>query len=516
MDMNPISAEHQKQAKLLLSENAIDAFNSGYCKYLLNSRNPNLGNLTSSDRALYYCHIAYRMLLFRREHELEPLHEDLYRAIRDAQQTVCGEPYMPEHYSSDINNLLEWKFITIRLEKERIRGYKDPRRTKYRYGLTNETIRFLVWLEERLLDDIEERISDARDLLEEVAGTIKELARLLRSLSNQEREPDENEARRILYQINKLDQLTRDVGSTLSEFNARLLGFLVCEYNINSLRELLSSLSTYVEKYMSRIGSLREALLADLKMINRPKQRQMIETARKIMDRERLSAPREFRTRTESADPLEIPSILIRFYKDNGQLDTICHRINESSLRVWHRMSSHLKELERKSHRIGDLRERMIEISAKPEDYVPAQWIDRLLSWGHFRGDMHFWDESEQADPPRPRKSSWKHRKSPVLFLQERKKGEAVAQSMEQTRLNHLKEWIKNRTSQDGTWKFSDGPYAGLPDFQKLIELARAGILGNGKKLRSIDFTLTPLDEKTELNADDMTIKCNDMEIKPR
>ncbi len=114
------------------------------------------------------------MLLFRREHELEPLHEDLYRAVRSAQESITGEPYLNEHYTSDINNLYDWKLITVRLEKERIRGYKDTRRTKYRYGLTNETIRFLVWLEERLLDDIEEHISDARDLLEEVAGTIKE------------------------------------------------------------------------------------------------------------------------------------------------------------------------------------------------------------------------------------------------------------------------------------------------------------------------------------------------------
>jgi hypothetical protein len=514
--MNPISVEQQKQAKSLLSENAIDAFKSGYCRYLLNSRNPNLGNLTGSDRALYYCHITYRMLLFRREHELEPLHEDLYRAVQDAQRTISGEVYPPEQYASDINNLLEWKLITSRLEKERIRGYKDTRRTKYRYGLTNETIRFLVWLEERLLDDIEEKIGDARDLLEEVAGTIKELARLLRSLSNHEREPDENEARRILYQINKLDQLTRDVGSTLSEFNARLLGFLVCDYNIDLLRDLLSSLNTYVEKYMSRIGGLRETLLADLKTINRPKQRHLIETARIIMDRERRLAPREFRTRTESADPLDIPSILIRFYRDNGQLDGLYHRINESSLRVWHRMSSHLKELERKSHRIGDLRERMLEISGKPEDYVPVQWMERLLSWGHFRGDMHFWDESEKADPPRPRKSSWKHRTSPVLFLGERKKGEGVAQSMEQARLNVLKEWITFRASPTGTWKFSDGPYAGLPDFQKLIELARAGILGNGKKLKSIDFSLTPLEDTTMLKANEATMKCNDMEIRPR
>ncbi len=514
--MNLSFQEKQTQARALLSENAVTAFDEGFCVHLQSGRNPNLGNLLGSERALFYMHIAYRMLLFRREHELEPLHEDLYRAVRDAQQSINDEPYQPEHYTSDINNLHEWKLITIRLEKERIKGYKDTRRTKYRYGLTDETIRFLVWLEERLQDDIEEHISDARDLLEEVAGTIKELRRFLNTLHNQNRDPDENEARRILYQINKLDQLSHDVDSTLNEFNARLLGFLVCDYDIGTLRELLKSLHLYVEKYLSRIGMVRETLLPDLRKINSPKSREKIRFAKKIMDQERLSAPREFRARSESADPIEVPAILIRFYKNDGRLDVICHRINDSALRVWRRMSTHLKELERKSHRIDDLRARMAELASKPEEYIPVDWMVQLLSWGHMRGDMHQWDEHELAEPPRPKKGSWKKHRSPVLFLESAKPGEGVALSMEQTRLNLLKEWLQSRIVPGNNWKFSVGPYTGLPDLQKTLELARAGILGNGKKLKSIDFMLTPLESETVLQADRISIRCNDMEIKSK
>ena len=511
--MNSAAGEKYLQSRELLSEHAVAAFDKGYCRHLLTERNATLGNLIGSERALFYCHIVYRMLLFRREHELEPLHEDLYRAVREAQETVNGGSYPPEQYASDINSLHDWKLITVRLEKERIRGYKDTRRTKFRYGLTGETIRFLVWLEERLLDDIEERIGDARDLLEEVAGTIRELARFIRSLHSQRRDPDENEARRILYQIGKLDQLTRDVGTTLSEFNARLLGFLVCDYDIETLRELLNSLNMYVEKYMTRIGILRETLLPDLKKINGPRSREKIEAAKNVLDLERRSAPREFRTRSESADPLEIPVLLIRFYKNDGVLDTICHRINGSALKVWRRMSTHLKELERKSHRIEDLRERMAELAVKPQGYVPVEWMERLLSWGHFRGDMHYWDDREIADPPRPRKSSWKYRQSPTLFLEHRKPGEGAVQSMEQTRLNRLKEWITLRITEKRTWTLSDGPYHELHDFRRVMELLRAGLLGNGRKLRSIGFSLNPLRTETVMEADTMSLRGEDMEV---
>jgi hypothetical protein len=258
---------------------------------------------------------------------------------------------------------------------------------------------------------------------------------------------------------------------------------------------------------------LRETLLPDLKKINGPKSRDRIEAAKEIMDRERLSAPREFRARSESADPLEIPSLLIRFYKDNGVLDAICHRINESALRVWRRMATHLKELERKSHRIEDLRERMMELTQQGPDSVPAEWLQGLLSWGHFRGDMHHWDEMEMADPPRPRKSSWKHRQSPVLFLGQKQRGQGAVQSMEQTRLNLLKNWIDKRITAEGGWALSDGPYSELPDFQKVMELVRAGLLGNGKKLRSIDFALTPLEREMALQVQTMSLRGRDMVI---
>ncbi len=328
------------------------------------------------------------------------------------------------------------------------------------------------------------------------------------------RDPDENESRRILYQINKLGQLSHDISSTLSEFNARLLGFLVCDYNIDELRGLLNSLNLYVEKYMTRIGSLRETLLPDLKKINSLKSIEKIGIAKTIMNKERLSAPREFRVRSESADPLEIPSLLLRFYKNNGVLDTVCHRINDSALRVWRRMSTHLKELERKSHRIEDLRERMKELAKKSPDYVPTEWLQSLLSWGHFRGDMHHWDDQEKADPPRPRRSSWKYRRSPVLFLEQKSRGEGAVQSMEQTRLNILKSWIEERILPDGHWRISDGPYNDLSDFPKIMELARAGLLGNGKKLKSIDFSLTPLELDAILGAQQMTLRCKDMEVR--
>ncbi|MBN1981191.1 MAG: hypothetical protein JW795_06645 [Chitinivibrionales bacterium] len=504
----------QEQARALLSEKSVDAFEKGFARTLIVSRNQSLGNLIGAERAVFYLQIVYRMLLFRREHELEPLHEDLYRAVRPGQESCGAENYTLDQFLGDINCLIEWNLITVRLEKERIRGYKDTRRTKYRYSLQAETIAFLMWLEERLEDEIVERGVDARDLLEEMAGTVHELLRMLRASTGGE--TDENTARRILFQIHKLSQITSDVNDSLVEFNARLLSFLICEYDIEQLRQLLSGLQMYVEKYMIRIGALRQTLVPDLRKLQARRMLETVSASHQFMEAQRRATPRQFRMSGETADPALIPRQLMQFYREQGTLDTICHRIHDSALRVWNRMSTHLKELERKSHRIDDLRQRMKELAAKPEHEVPLLWIRQLLSWGHMIGDMHYFSDRQRADPPKPRKTSWKHRVSPVLYLQRKTKFSEAVQSMEQTRLARLKAWVEERfaTVSSRQWRLSQGPYASFDDLQMVIELAKAGLLSNGKKLRSVDLAAEILSETVRLSQERMNLACRDTEIK--
>src|SRR5574344_1211328 len=118
---------------------------------LLANRNKEVGHLLLSERAVAYVTILAALLGFRREHELEPLHDDLYAAVRAG---LDGDgAYTPDAFNQDIRQLLLWNLITDRLEKERLRGYKDTRRRKFRYRLTDESAAFLLWLEARRRDD---------------------------------------------------------------------------------------------------------------------------------------------------------------------------------------------------------------------------------------------------------------------------------------------------------------------------------------------------------------------------
>ncbi len=95
---------------------------------LLEGRNRQLGQLLLAERAVVYVSILSALLEFRRNHELEPLHEDLYVALRD----TLDAAYTSEHYNQDLRQLLDWNLIDERIEKERLRGYRDTRRRKFR------------------------------------------------------------------------------------------------------------------------------------------------------------------------------------------------------------------------------------------------------------------------------------------------------------------------------------------------------------------------------------------------
>ncbi len=497
----------------LFHSDPLPAYESGAVSELIGRRNPTVANLLGSERALAYAQIAYRMLLMRRGHELEPLHEDLYHAVAGVQERTLGQPYGQDQFNIDIHQLIEWNLITVRLEKERIRGYRDTRRTKYRYGLTSDTIHFLVWLEERLQDDLEDRTPDARDLLEELCGTVHELVKLLRALAR--RSPDDAESRRILFQIYKSEQITHDIAASLTEFNARMLGFLVIEYNIEELRDLLTALREYVDRYLSRIATLRADLIEDIRRLGGKRYRERLYAAYTQMESERRNAPQLLQSGGRRSDPSLVARDLYRFYRDEGTLDSLCHRINGSALHVWQRMSSHLKELERRSNRIEDIRMRLRELAELPPDTVPTGLITSVLSWAHMRGDMHFWDHEEKADPPRPRRNSWKRRQSPATILRPKTAAGAVVHSMEQERLKNLLQWLSEMglIGNFAETLLSRGDFQSGRDLGRILELARAGILAEGRKLKSVGCAVMPLPEFAKLTVEEIRMYCPDLRI---
>ncbi len=479
---------------------------------LLADRNTHVGSLLVSERSFFYLNILYRLLLFKRDYELEPLYEDIYNGVLSAQQGLTQE-YDQDQFRSDLNRLEQWDLVDFRIEKQRLRGYRDNRKRKFRYRLKNEAVHLLEWLEQRCLDDIQHRGNDTRDLLGETRGSLGELLRLLHSFK-----PDadgrEETARRILFQLFKAGDLGQEISTGLADLNGRLLFFLVQNYQIDQVKTLIVEIESYVDTFLKQTYSLRQEILPLLERLQQDKNRNKLLSCDQIMEAERLRTPNLLQTR-RNINVAAIPERLQLFFEEQGGLDQLLQRINHSAIHVWQKLRSHLRELERKNNRIQDIRRRMEELAGLADDHCAFGFINALLAQPQNRFDPNYWDEVEKAEPPAPRKRTAARATFPKQYLRKKKVTGKAVESMDEARLKALRQWIADTIPFDetGTGALSKAKFHNFDDFSKVIELARSGLLANGKRLSRIDYQLTTEQRQIMQAVNDFSLCCPEMAL---
>ena len=100
--MEPTTPPHDIQN--LFSNDGLAYFQQHGSATLLAKRNINVGSLLTTERALFYLNILYRILLFKRDYELEPLYDDIYNGVQAAQTTI-DQNYSQDQFRSDISQL---------------------------------------------------------------------------------------------------------------------------------------------------------------------------------------------------------------------------------------------------------------------------------------------------------------------------------------------------------------------------------------------------------------------------
>ncbi len=503
--------ENQQEITGLFGKEALSFFERGRARVLLEGRNRRLGSFYTSERAISYLNILYRMLLFKREHELEPLYDDIYRAVLPA-QSVQDEEYDHDRFRSDLDQLASWNLVDFRIEKQRLRGYRDNRKRKFRYRLKSETVHFLEWLEQRLLDDIHNRGNDTRDLLGEMRGTLGELLRLVHRF-RPEQDNSAETARRVLFQLFKAGDLCQEITGGLADFNGHLLFFLVKRYAIEEVRQLIKEVDHYVETFLQQSYSLRLEILPLLDRLHNKKNLDKLVHCHEVMERERLRTPNLLQTRRD-AQAVAIPERLMTFFAEQGGLDRLLHRINTSSLQVWQKLRSHLRELERKNNRLQDIGHRIEEIAALSEHETAVVFLNDLLNQPLAGFDPNYWDTLEKAEPPKPKKRVPGTASFPKLFLGRKQHSKTPLQSMDEAELALLRQWINRKIGTSGENNLlSMARFDCFEDFVRVIELSRAGLLDDGKRLARVDFTLQPEEPTIVLTAGEQSLRCREMTI---
>jgi hypothetical protein len=498
----------------LFSADSAAAFADGQAAQLVTNRNAQLGNLLATERGIYYVQLLYGMLRFRRRHEVEPLHDDLYREVQPAQEAVGdGEGYSPERFREDVAALLEWRLIAQRIELERLRGYRDTRRKKFRYSLPEETIAFLEWLEERLQDDLDAHGADTRDLLEELCGALRELSRVLHRVHTKLEE--EGDSRRVLFQLDRLDSLTHAVTEALVSLNARMLSFVMRHYTVGEARQILRELETFVDAFLRQIHTLRGEITDKLDAVTGEAAGTKIGGCIETMEAERRQAPHLLRRMRDPAHLAQIPAALTTFYREDGTLDVLCRRISATAMQVWHKLHRHLRELERTNHRLDDLRARIAEIAALPPEAVPRSFIRELLAPAHLATDPQYWDAQEKADPPEPRRDAARRGERTRTPLPDKARHDGPVRTLEQKRLALLQAWVERHVLPPGVVGalLAAGRFDEFDDLVRVMELVKAGQLGRGRKLATIGYRLEDGDGRDCLEADDYLLTVPEMRV---
>ena len=480
----------------------------------LSRRSVTLGNLLASERAAEYVAILRAFAVMRDGHEPEPLHEDIARM-------VCGEDAaQPDlaQLKTDLRQLKDWSLVTERIEKERLRGYRDNRRTKFRYRLCEDAVAFVAWLGERREHDLLPGGGDITgNLLDIQCSLLHELRRRVRSALPGK--VDYEIAGDILYRVDQMRVYVEATARSLQALNLRLLGFGAESFGVAEAKEIIAELGLFLDRFGRRFGALREEIAADLTELRR-------ETygPRWAACAERL---REEGTRFRHIAAVRIPDAAAlledaaRFYATDGRLVELRSRVGESARKVWGKLNARLRELERRNHRLEDIQARLQEFARMDEERVPYDWMRSLLECGALRGDAQIRPSGEKARPPMPKIAAKIKTRKVTSWITPRRVGDRPdVASITQVRFQRLREWME----QSGVYpqsaiprtRLSAGGYAGFEDFPKIVSLIESLRLGKGEKARRYLDGLEgrPLAQMATVSIAASTLQFEDLELK--
>lgn len=450
---------------------------------LLSERKTTLGNLLASERAVEYVACLRAFVEFRERHEPEPLHEDL-------EEAVCGEDAQPSAraaFKADVRQLKEWGLVEERIEKERLRGYRDTRRTKFRYRLCDDAAAFVEWLKERREFDLNPSSGDETgNLLDIQRSLLSELRRMVRKVSADD--VDYDTASDILYRVDRMGRNVAATAKTLQELNLRLLAFGVAEFDVEEAKPIVQELGLFLERFGRRFGTMREDILRDIAELRRDCHAGRWKAC---ADTLRTEAARFQHIATvRIPDAARLLADAEDFYAAGGKLIGLMARVGDSARKVWGKLNAKLRELERRNHRLEDLGARLAELASLGDLAVPHKWMQRLLEPANMRGDAQIRPSGEKSIPPKPKKSSkTDHRRLPD-WITPRKVGEkADVRSITLVRAERLKDWMSSHgvyPGIDAPVPLSAGGYGDFEDFPNLMQVIELVRLASGERGRKL------------------------------
>ena len=480
-------------------------------KEWLSARALTLGNMLASERVVEYVAILRALAGFRAEHEPEPLHEDVERK-------VCGEDAEASAsaaFKADIHQLKEWTLVTERIEKERLRGYRDNRRAKFRYRMCDDAAAFVEWLEDRHAHDLLPGGGDETgNLLDMQRSILAELRRMLHRVDAAH--VGYETAGDVLFRVDQVSRYVDATAKTLQELNLRLLSFGIAEFSAEEAKPIVDELAVFLERFGRRFGTLREDILRDVEEMRRDCHAKRWKACADTLAAE-TSRFRHIAS-VKIPDAQRILADASLFYGAGGtqvSLVSLMSRIGDSARKVWGKLNTKLRELERRNHRIEDVGARLAELARLDEGNVPHRWLQRLLEPAAMCGDAQVRPNGEKSVAPLPKRSSNVKTQKIISWITPRKVGERPdVASIAQERAKRLRDWMTARGiyPSSGTSELSGGTYSEFEDFPNLMNVIEHVWLGGGEKARKLlNVNGTPTGGRVNVSIDRATLEFEDI-----
>ncbi|MBK9034601.1 MAG: DUF2397 family protein [Myxococcales bacterium] len=469
--------------------------------------------MVTAERAPFYLTILYALLLDRRAHELEPLHEDvLARVVGPAGRHGA---YDPVGFAHDVEQLIAWGAIDRITEAHKLRSYKDNRRERFRYRLTDDAVALLEWLEARLVARLHARVGDSRDRLTDLLGQVRELGRVLDRGRGDDGDDggdgDDELARRAMHLVELIGDTIDQVGAELVGLRAEMLGFAARPYDLDGLRAILAWLERYLRVYVARVEELRAELAARLTELAAPRYRVALAGCLQAVARDRDLTPRGLGA-TAIADPSERLAAHTAFFVAGGPLARMTALVDSAARDVLAKMQRHVRELERRSTRLADLRHALAAVAAGPaRDPRRAVWFEQLVASAQVRVDLRPATAAHRLAPPPPRGAPRAMGADAPAPLARKQRSLEAVRELAARRQALLRAWLARALAGHARVALADlagSALAAAGGAARWIEVARAAHLGGGRglraagaRLRLVDGEVTIVDGPARLDA---------------
>ena len=436
-----------------------------------------LGRLVASERAAFYLRILEAFDYYRHRHEPEPLNDELYFYV----QPFADASYTAVMFQADLQSLKDWGLVSERIEKQRLRGYRDNRRDKYRFTPVPQAMAFLGWLGDGFLH-CEEAWSNTQSRLEALLGVLHGLDRLLKASAGGEL--SEEAAESLTEYLAYAQKLTFEIAEALTRLNIRLTSFTAEYGSEEETTAVLEELRTFLERYIRRLGVQRRDVTELLAGLIEPSCAERLEAACALVAD--VWKRRRFLLRRVPLNdsPATVLARLTAFYEADGRLDRLCHRIAASVREVWGKLYRKLRDTRYRSRRAEDLELLARTLAEQPEGAVGADVFGALFRPVACLRDAHVWDEDMGSTlPPAPREIGKKARRMRRrVTLPERPESKDVPMTSRRQRLDALAAWMAAHGV--GSGPLQPSPLETAEDLHRIFEIHAAGRLQGGRDLR--------------------------------